>query len=508
MAQRIVRVDAAQPQEVLTAMEELRDEMGISTDYPAEAVADILNVDFSHLPDRRDIPFVTIDPPDASDLDQAVHLAREGDGYLVRYAISAVGLFVKPGGPLDNEIHARGVTLYGPDGAIPLHPRELSTGAASLLAGRDRPAYLWYLHLDAEGGLRHEWVELAQVRSRAQLTYKQVQDSYDSGGQLPEDVPDDLTELLATIGRLRIEREIARGGVSLDLPEQLIEAATGGYQLTYRGTTEADEWNAQISLLTGMAAARLMIKAGIGILRTLPPARQRDYVRLRQVAFALGLDWPDEVDYPTYVRSLDSSDASHAAFLNEAADLFRGASYLPLGASSDGQSEAERNDGSQDSGNGSKKTSAAFAEHSAIASPYSHVTAPLRRLVDRYTLETCRCICTREEIPDWVRDGLPTLRTTMARANQRAATYERGAIRALESLLLAGYEGEIFSGVVIEISEKENEEPRGSVMLGEPAVEAYIYGNNLPVGKDVRVRLVRVTSEGPEFELVRGKHAR
>lgn len=486
MAQRIVRVNVAQSQKVLTAMAHLRERMTISTDYPPGAVADIRTVDISTLPDRREIPFVTIDPPGASDLDQALHLSREGDGYLVRYAISAVGLFITPGGILDREVHSRGVTLYGPDGAVPLHPRELSAGAASLLEGEDRPAYLWYLHLDPQGGLRHSWVELAQVRSRAQLTYRQVQDAHDGRAPLPDHVPHDLTELLSAIGRLRIEREIARGGVSLDLPEQLIEATNGGFRLAYRGTTEADEWNAQISLLTGMAAARLMKNAGVGILRTLPPAREKDYVRLRQVAVALDLDWPEDVDYPTYVRSLDSSKASHAAFLNEAAGLFRGASYLAL-----------------PNGSGSEK----FAEHSAIASVYSHVTAPLRRLVDRYALEVCRCICADEEIPDWVLEALPTLPKTMAKANQRASQYDRGAINALEALILAGREGEIFRGVVIDVSEKDNGEPRGSIMLRDPAVEASIYGDSLPVGKDIRVRLVRVSPDGPEFERVRGRHA-
>ena len=500
MAQRIVRVDVAQPQEVLTAMETLREKLTIPTDYPADAIADIRDVDISSLPDHRDIPFVTIDPPGASDLDQAMHLSREEDGYLVRYAISAVALYVEPGGRLDQEVHARGVTLYGPDGSIPLHPRELSAGAASLLEGQDTPAYLWYLHLDPGGGLRHSWVELAQVRSRAQLTYEQVQAAHDSGADLPAQVPADLTELLAEIGKKRTQREIARGGVSLDLPEQRIEATDGGYRLAYRATTEVDEWNAQISLLTGMAAARLMSDAGIGILRTLPPAREKDYERLRQVAFALALDWPSDIDYPTFVRSLSSSTAAHAAFLNEATGLFRGASYLPLGVdkeNSDGD-EKESTTGRDDK----------LSEHSAIASLYSHVTAPLRRLVDRYALEVCRCICAGEEIPAWVREALPTLPKTMARASQRASAYERGAINALEGLILSGYEGEIFRAVVTDVSEKENEEPRGSVMLREPAVEASIYGKNLPVGMDVRVRLVRVTPEGPEFELVRGKHAR
>lgn len=494
MAQRIVRVNVAQPQEVTNALVALREQLKIPTEYPREAVADIAPVDISIYPDRRDIPFVTIDPPGASDLDQAMHLSRENDGYLVRYAISAVGLFVRPGGPLDEEVHSRGVTFYGPDGSIPLHPRELSAGVASLLENEDRPAYLWYLHLDADGGLRHSWVEMAQVRSRAQLTYEQVQAHYDGEGTLPDEVPPDLTALLSEIGKLRIQREIDRGGISLDLPEQLIERTNGGYQLAFRGVTEVDEWNAQLSLLTGMAAAQMMLKAGVGILRTLPPAREKDYVRLRQVAKALEMDWPKDVEYPDYVRSLNSRNPAHAAFMNEAAGLFRGASYLPLGV--------ERKEK-----NGEEKP---YEEHAAIASAYAHVTAPLRRLVDRYALEVCRCICAGEEIPQWVMDALPGLPKTMAKTGQRASQYERGAINALEGLILNGREGEIFRGVVIEVAKKDDEssKSRGSVMLRNPAVEATVYGENLPVGKRVLVQLVSVSPEGPKFKRVKGKHAK
>nr|WP_182353337.1 RNB domain-containing ribonuclease [Flaviflexus huanghaiensis] len=478
----------------------LRDRLGIAVDYPAEAVADIRPVDITTLPDHRDIPFVTIDPPDAGDLDQALHLSRTKAGYLVRYAISAVGLFIEPGSVLDREVHARGVTLYGPDGSVPLHPTELAAGVASLLEGEDRPAYLWHLYLDSAGGLLESSVELAQVRSRARLTYDQVQQAYEGRGKLPRQVPTDLTDLLSQVGMLRIEREIARGGVSLDLPEQLIEATNGGFQLTYRGITDVDEWNAQISLLTGMAAARMMKEANIGILRTLPPAREKDYVRLRQVATALDLEWPHDVDYATFVRSLNSSDAGQAAFLNAAAGLFRGASYLALPPSKKANGDDVEPEQSSQEKQSLDDRSDDRSGHAAIASIYSHVTAPLRRLVDRYALETCRCICAGEPIPEWVTNALPQLPKTMARANQRAATYERGAVDALESLILSGREGEIFDGVVIDTD--SNGEPIGIVMLREPAVEAKIHGEDLPVGKDIRVRLVNVGPEGSQFHPV------
>src|SRR3546814_220892 len=72
--------------------------------------------------DRTDIAFVTVDPPGAMDLDQALHVERDGDGYVVHYAIADVAAFVSPGDAVDLEAHRRGETLYGAASKIPLHP--------------------------------------------------------------------------------------------------------------------------------------------------------------------------------------------------------------------------------------------------------------------------------------------------------------------------------------------------------------------------------------------------
>ena len=89
-----------------------------------------------------------------------------------------------------------------------------------------------------------------------------------------------------------------------------------------------EDWNAQISLLTGMAAAELMLGAKIGILRTLPPARQGDIDRLRHVAKGLRLTWPGSMPYAEFVRSLDPAVPGQAAMLNACTRLFRGACLL------------------------------------------------------------------------------------------------------------------------------------------------------------------------------------
>ncbi|MFD1079921.1 RNB domain-containing ribonuclease, partial [Longispora fulva] len=167
--------------------------------------------------------------------------------------------FVSPGDPVDLEAHRRGETFYGPDARSPLHPPVLSEGAASLLPGQERPALLWTVQLDARGRTTDAEVVRARVRSREQLTYEQAQDDIDhpgAGGTRP------TLALLAVVGPLREQRERERGGVSLQIPEQeVVPAATGGYDLTYRALLPVEGWNAQISLLTGMAAAHLMIYA-------------------------------------------------------------------------------------------------------------------------------------------------------------------------------------------------------------------------------------------------------
>ncbi|HTD28695.1 MAG TPA: RNB domain-containing ribonuclease, partial [Xanthomonadaceae bacterium] len=101
--------------------------------------------------DRTDIALVTIDPPGSMDLDQAMCLERNANGYRVYYAIADVAAFVTAGDPIDIEANRRGETLYGANSRIPLHPTVLCEGAASLLPDQLRPALLWTIDLDKAG---------------------------------------------------------------------------------------------------------------------------------------------------------------------------------------------------------------------------------------------------------------------------------------------------------------------------------------------------------------------
>ena len=533
----------APPAEVARTLDTLRAHYEVPAAFPPEALAEAeaaagawaqdgparLLADGAR--DACDLELVTIDPPGSMDLDQAVLLERlpaqagvgTGDApepsatYRVHYAIASLATFVTPGGALDAELRRRGETIYAPDAATPLHPEVLSHGAASLLEDAERPACLWTIDLDERGEVVSARVERALVRSRARLSYAQVQAAIDGQSALPQEAPADLPELLAEIGLLRLEREAARGGISMTTPEQVVEVTEAaeateesgeaspsgdaepaerpgpaGYRLAYRVPVPAEQYNAQISLLTGMCAARIMVECGVGILRTLPPARPEDYARLRRVAAALGIDWPAAQPYPELVRGLDHAIPAHAAFLEQAMSLFRGSGYLAFGV---GGVAVPADDEAADSEE---------AVHSAIAARYAHVTAPLRRLVDRYGEEVCIAACAQVPVPEWVLQALPDLPGVMEQTGKRARAIGRGALTALEALVLRGHEGEVFDGVIT--SERDG---RGELVLTEPAVVTEIRAGKkaadggLPVGERVRVRLLSADpTSGIRFQLL------
>ncbi|MDT9697936.1 RNB domain-containing ribonuclease [Streptomyces sp. P17] len=466
MPRRHIRVTGAPEAPLRAALAELRTELDVSETFPPEVLAEAERVARDPaLPveDATDVPLVTIDPPTSTDLDQAMHLSRQGTGYRVRYAIADVAAFVVAGSSLDRETHRRVTTLYFPDTRIPLHPALLSEGAASLLPGQTRPAVLWTIDLDAEGRPLAVDVRRALVRSRAKLDYAGVQKEIDDG------TAEEPLALLAEIGRLREGLEVDRGGISLNVPEQEIVERNGGYELTYRAPLPAEGWNAQVSLLTGMAAADLMLSSGTGVLRTLPAAPDGAVGRLRRTAHALHIDWPHHVSYAELVRTLDPRVPHHAAFLQECTTLLRGAGYTVF---KDGKLPD-------------------IATHSAVAAPYAHCTAPLRRLADRFASELCLAAVEGGPPPEWVLSALNALPDEMATGSRRAGTVERACVDIVEAALLKDRVGEVFDAYVVDVDERRP--GVGTVQLETPAVIGRIESGDgaLPLGERLRVRLTQ-----------------
>jgi exoribonuclease R len=409
--------------------------------------------------DRRDIAFVTIDPEGSLDLDQAYAAQRTPRGYRVWYAIADVASFVAPDSALDRTARARGATMFAPDERAPLHPIVLNEGAASLLAGADRQALLWTIDIDDDGSVLEARVERALVRSRQQLSYVQAQKLIDTASA------DESLALLSRIGSARIGQERARGAVSLSIPTQNVVRRDGRFELEYEQSLPIEKWNAQISLMTGMAAASLMIDAGIGLLRTMPTPRRADIAKLRHIASALDIEWPIAMSYPDRIRTLDPNAPRAAAFMTQAARLLRGAGYLAF-----------------------RGAPPADHEHGALAAHYAHVTAPLRRTADRFANEIVLSHCAGTSVPEWTTAALDELPHVMSRAQQRQRELDRAVNDLIEAVTLEPSIGATFEARVTDIIDGE-----ARVQLCKAAVVT-----DVPVGKAdhvqpgdmVRLRLI------------------
>ena len=161
------------------------------------------------------------------------------------------------------------------------------------------------------------------------------------------------------------------------------------------------------------------------------------------------------------ISALDGATPGQAAFLEHAAVLLRGATYTPF-----------------------EGTPPADPLHNAVALPYAHVTAPIRRLVDRFGSEVCLALAAGRPVPEWARSALTELPDLMAAGDRRAGALERAVVDTTEAWLLAGQEGRDFPAVVLEAGRD-----KGTVVLREPAVRATCAGADLPVEEEITVRL-------------------
>ncbi|MBA4022384.1 MAG: ribonuclease II [Gordonia sp.] len=442
----------------------LSEEFGAAAQHEAETAVD--RFADSRI-DRTDLALVTIDPPGSVDLDQAVHIARDGDGFVVHYAIADVAALVVPQGALDQETRRRGQTIYFPDGNVPLHPRALSENTGSLLPEQVRPAVLWRIVVDAEATPVSVDLARAQVKSVARLDYAGVMADH-AAGTLHASIA-----ALPDFGELRQRLSISRGAIELGLPEQdVVRDADGNWELSVQPRTRADMWNSQVSLLTGMCAGALMLDHAVGLLRTLPDAQDGEVAALRTAAAALGVPWPESVSPGAFLARLDPRAPTTLALMSDATTLLRGSDYLALL----GEIPAD-----------------AVTTHGGIAGVYAHVTAPLRRLADRFATEVCLALHAGEPVPEWVLAALPTLPEIMRSSGAVAGRADRAGLDLAEAILLADRVGETFSATVLH--PKRGKRP-ARIFIAEPPVFATCIGDPAE-GSQISVRLTSADTHGP-----------
>lgn len=429
----------------------IREQFHVPEAFPPEvcAAADAAarRVPAAHV-DRTALPMVTLDPASATDLDQAFAIETSGNDLLLRYAIADVAWFVDDGDPLDVEAWRRGATLYLPDGKARLYPPVLSEGSASLLPGGPRPAVLFTVRVAPDGSARLDDAERALVSSRAKLAYETVADA---------ELPAQFQELSRRIG----EAEARRGAARVDPPEQEVaHRADGGYALTFRARHPSEDRNAALSLAANLAIAEVLQAHHTGLFRVMAEPDAHAVQRLRNTARALGVDWPGAQSLAAFRTGLDPADPHQAALMLAIRRAGQGASYAPWRADT-------------------------LPWHAAVAAPYAHATAPLRRLADRYVIQATLAIMAGQPVPEGVEQAFQRLPKVMGRADALGGQIDRAVIDLAEAVMLDGREGETFAAVVTDV------DMRGARMqLADLPVVTRIDAPGAAPGTALQVRLV------------------
>lgn len=412
--------------------------------------------------DWTDRAFVTLDPATSTDLDQAFVIEPAGADLLLHYALADIGWFVPEGGAMEAEAWTRGLTLYLPDGKARLYPPVLSEQAASLLPDGPRPAIVVTVRCGVDGAVQFEGAARAVIHSRAKLAYETVDIA---------SVPH-LEDFAARMRRA----EQARGAARVDPPEQEIERGPDGrYRLLLRAWLPSEEVNSALSLAANIAVAEALHASGTGLFREMLPPDERALRRLRQTARGLGFDWHEALPLAQFERTVDPRTASGASFQLAVRRVTGGADYVPYRA-------------------GHKPW------HAALGATYCHATAPMRRLADRYVLETALALANGGPRRAGDAEQFARLAEAMNAADAREGAIERAVLDLAEAALLHGREGEVFRAVVTERDEKG-----ARLQLCDAPVVTRVDTRSVAGGDEVQVRLLSADPVRGElrFERVR-----
>ncbi|MDX2074430.1 MAG: ribonuclease R [Alphaproteobacteria bacterium] len=243
----------------------------LPTEFSPEALAEAEDAEPPVLSDGRvdlrELPLVTIDGADARDFDDAVFAEPTKDGFHLVVAIADVAHYVTPDSALDHEAQTRGNSVYFPDRVIPMLPERLSNGLCSLMPDDDRYCLAVHLWIDKNGEVeKYEFVR-GIMRSRARLTYEEVEEFSDQSSEsrkkskLNSELWSLLTPLWHAYAALAKERD-ERGALDLNLPEyKIIFDASGNVaNIAPKARLESHRLIETFMIAANVAAADFLIK--------------------------------------------------------------------------------------------------------------------------------------------------------------------------------------------------------------------------------------------------------
>jgi ribonuclease R len=376
--------------------------------------------------DLRDIPLVTIDGKDARDFDDAVFAAREGEGWHIIVAIADVAHYVKHGSALDKTAYERGNSVYFPDRVVPMLPEALSNELCSLKPQVERACMAVHMWIDKLGELtRWEFVR-GVMKSRARLTYEQVQDAMDGrGDSTANPLLDNVIRPLYGAYHALTKARVKRGTLELDLPERKVEVDDKGQVrgISVRERLDSHRLIEEFMITANVAAAaQLEGKGGVCLYRVHDRPTELKLEGLRDFLDTLGISLvPGKQLHPRFLTQILETHAGgpHAQVINEV--MLRSqaqAIYSPANIGHFGLALAK----------------------------YAHFTSPIRRYADlvvhRGLIRACKL--GKDGLADEEAGRLQTIADHISITERRAAAAERDAVDRFVTLFMADRVGVTF----------------------------------------------------------------
>ncbi len=438
--ERLVRLNHGIPLDFPPMVEAEADRLDRT--LPAAASWPLPEASTSQRCDLRELPFVTIDGPDARDFDDAVCVEARNDVFLLWVAIADVSHYVRPRTALDREARERGNSCYFPRSSTPMLPEALSNDLCSLRPGEDRPVMAARLLCSPDGQVTDTAFFPGIIRSRARLTYEAVQDFLDArppqqaASAMPEPLPD-MLRLAARLAEAMIALRDRRGALDLDLPEAIFQFDNKG-RVTGMGCRQrlfSHRLIEAFMLAANEAVARFLTRRNIPFPLRAHPAP--DPERLASLFQTLSLtelapQLPARPDETCLRPLLDKAAGTRQSTLVSRLILraMKQARYVPGPA-----------------------TPADSRHFGLAADVYCHFTSPIRRYAD---LMVHRALKLALKMPE--SGPVPAGQKLLAacdRCNEceRAAQdAEREMDRRLACLLLEAHKGEVFRGVIVGVT--------------------------------------------------------
>lgn len=407
----------------------------LSEEFPQKALSEARKVSAEPVTaegrtDFRGDLVITIDGEDSRDFDDAVHVERDGEDFLLSVHIADVTHYVRRGGALDKEAFARGTSVYFPDRVLPMLPEELSNGICSLNEGEDRYTLSCIMRVDSKGNVKDSQIVNGLICSRNRMTYTKIAAILDGDdrmcGEYAHLVP--MCEDMRALAKILISKRNARGSIDLDVKEAQITCKDGKIDVCEYKRTMAHRIIEEFMILANETVAEFVTAYELPfIYRVHEKPSEEKAQGFKTYLQELGIRakfHPDNVRPGEYGKILESLKDS---------ELFRVVNRVMLRSMSKARYSAEN------------------CGHFGLASRcYCHFTSPIRRYPDLLVHRIVKLILDGQagEAEQGYKNFVNIASNSCSASERRADEAERAVDELYKTWYMRSHLGEDFEGVV------------------------------------------------------------